>query len=178
MTPIEALTNELALTLAVLKSEQGPLIWQRAKDWTRVDQIATDSTRGGGVGEAASDTQIEDRHLDAIASRYHAELDKLTDRIAADLHRLRRISTITSPAPARTLASKELLAAQVAADGWCISCWRDDQHLHPISKRPNGDPYYTDLCRACGEWKATNGELPPLDVLKTRHAGGRVRVKA
>lgn len=166
----------------------GPETWHRVLDWERKDLPRSepddeDEQAQAQRREATSDDRRDELRDDAHAARYADELRRLTNRITArqrlidkacnsldaDLSRLDRIITITNPdAPAR-VGSKDMLAAQVAADGWCVSCWRDEQHLTEITKRPSGEPWYRDLCRSCGQWKAENGELPPLDLLRQRH---------
>lgn len=174
MIPREVLTQHLVETLVDL-NRNGDLTWGRASDWTSAGNLPSNGTRGGGMAEGAEDDdRHDDRQEDAAAARYHDELDTLTKRIDADCARLRRIIGICAPTPPKQLHNRDLLVAQVAADGWCISCWRDDQHLTPIALRPSGQPYYRDRCRACGEWKAEHGQDPPKLILELRHAGRRI----
>lgn len=158
--------------------QQGNLTWGRTSDWTTAGRMPSTGVNGGGLGEATPDETNGDMREDRAAARYHDELDKLTARLDADLHRLTRIMNICCPPPPKSLQSKDMLAAQVAADGWCLSCWRDDQHLEPISVRPTGQAYYRDRCRPCGQWRNEHGEDPPPDILRARHTGRRIRVKA
>lgn len=170
----------LALLEAVTQQvgHRGDLAWQRIHDWEREARIPRDGNRGGGLADAVNDDRIREQYEDNAASRYQAELSTLTDRIDSDLRRLMVLIAIATPTRPRTVASKEYLAAQAAADGWCASCFRDAGHLEPIAVRPGTTtPYYVDRCRACGEWRKIHGEDPPIDVLRTRHRGGRVRVR-
>lgn len=157
-----------------LRTDKGVLTWERVEAWTRDGKMPATGERGGGVGDAEAEDAARDRMEDAAAARYQDELDKLTKRLEADLLRLCRIMDICCPQPSKQLANRDLLAAQVAAEGWCVSCWRDDQHLTPITLRPGGQPYYRDRCRACGEWKAEHGQDPPKMILELRHAGRRI----
>lgn len=159
--------------------------WQRTYDWQtnrapkwkpELDDDEQDEDRRASVSER----DAADKRDEAQASRYHQELRTLTARIDADIARVRRIITISTPSDPRTLKSKELLAAQVAAEGYCVNCWTDDQHLEPITLRPETDPhikakpYYRDLCRACGAWKAEHNQHRPMLVLRLVHQGRRV----
>jgi hypothetical protein len=156
---------------------QAEWTWLRVDNWLAPGRVPKRGESGGGSGDEKPEDRLRELADDRAASRYKPELAALTERLASDLHRLRRIVEITNPARPKHVGSRDMLAAQAAADGWCISCFRAEQHLNPIALRPDGSAYYRDRCRACGEWRATNGEDPPLDVLRTRHAGGRVRVK-
>lgn len=53
------------------------------------------------------------------------------------------------------------------SQGWCISCTR----LHkcePVRSDASG------LCRWCGDYRAANGDLPPLAILDAHHTGRRI----
>lgn len=52
-------------------------------------------------------------------------------------------------------------------EGACMNCWLDRRHFEPVS-------HYAQLCRWCGDFKATEGRCPPLALLRKRHAGQRV----
>lgn len=158
--------------------DHGDLLWQRTADWEKTKRIAPPSLREDDE-EQVSDREAEERQGDALADRFRPEVRQLAKRIRTDLARLAQIDAIVIRAQPERLKNRDLLAAQAAADGWCLSCFRDDQFLSPIAVRPGtNQPYYRDRCRPCGEWKSANGEDPPIDVLRTRHRGGRVRVKA
>ena len=180
--PVEVEAMERALEEALmLRGERDDLLWQRTVDWQRIQKHADDS-RGGGSGEAASDDVIEDRIGDATAARYHDEVQALARRILADLQRWQKIASIVLPPQPRKLQGRDMLAAQVAAEGWCVSCWRDEQTLVPIPVKASGpqkgQPYYTDLCRFCGGWKGEHGQVPPIDILQRHHDGRRITRKA
>ena len=58
-----------------------------------------------------------------------------------------------------------------APEGWCTSCWRDNQYHEPVGVRPGGTaPYYTDLCFWCGRFRRIEGYLPPVELLHKRHS--------
>lgn len=150
----------------------GDLLWSRTADWVKARQ-PSNGERGGGLSEP-SDDALRQRMEDRQASRYHDELKTLTERMRADAARYRRIFEIVLPPPSAVLSNKHLQLAQIAAEGWCVSCWRDDQNCTPIALRPSGEPFYKDRCRACGEWKHEHGQDPPLPILKLRHSGRRI----
>jgi hypothetical protein len=63
----------------------------------------------------------------------------------------------------------------VAIDGWCRSCYRDDQRLTPIDTDRRGHRRYHDVCAWCGRFRAEHKQLPPVTVIRYRHVhGGRV----
>lgn len=175
------LSDLLQETANVVRS-QGALTWERVQDWTLPGRMPARGQRGGGLTDpdGEPDERSDDRKEDLAAARYHDELATLTRRVEADTARIRRIIAICNPDRPKNLANRDLLLAQVAADGWCISCWRDDQNLTPVTMQPargsrdKGTPYYRDLCRACGSWKAEHGQLPPMEILVLRHSGRRV----
>jgi hypothetical protein len=69
---------------------------------------------------------------------------------------------------------KDLVGADVAAAGWCKSCYRDGQYMQPIETNRDGLRYYKDHCRWCGSFKAEWGIEPPVPLLELRHRYGRV----
>lgn len=153
------------------------VLWQRTVDWQRIEKISNE-TRGGGSGEAASEDVIADRIGDATASRYHDEVAHLVKALHDSAARLARIHQIVMPGQPRRLQGKDMLVTQVAADGWCVSCWRHDQTLVPIALRTSGPDkgkaYYRDRCRFCGGWKAEHGQDPNMDTLERHHDGRRI----
>jgi hypothetical protein len=163
---LEALLTRTARSQHV----HGEKTWQRTWDWTRVTTPPRPGIHGGGISDGSrSDDAIDRAQEDAQAARYYAELKALTVRLVADLHRLMVLHAICDPDGIRKPASRELQAAQVAADGWCISCWRDNQHLEPTMKGQ-----YRDRCRFCGDWRRQHQADPPLAILAARHTGRRI----
>lgn len=176
LTP-EQLVHQLLTTASAIQSH-GDTTWQRTHDWQRFI-LPSRGERGGGLPEdAVLDDQLADRQEDRQASRYHTELLALIHRIHTDTSRLQRLQGIANPPTPRTIKNRDLMAAQVAADGYCLSCWRNNQHLTPIETRPNGEPYYRDRCRWCGEYKAAHRDDPPLEYLRLRHAGRRILLRS
>ena len=172
----ELLAGRMARTAGLL-TEHGELVWQRAHDWTVQGRMPANGVRGGGLSDPDAgelDDRQAERAEDRKAARYQAELETLTARMDADLARLQAIIGICCPSPSRSVAQGDMLAAQVAADGWCVSCWRDDQALVPITLRASGVPVFRDLCRWCGDWRAVHRQVPPLRLLRLHHQGRRI----
>lgn len=152
MRDAHQITQLLELTLADVRSH-GPLTWQRVEDWLRVERTAGDSNRGGGVGNAKTDERIKEQIDDRQASAYFPELARLTDRIDADLNRLRRIMQIANPDNPKA-----------QPDAGCRSCYRNGGQYEPV-----WDGRYRMACRFCGEWRTEHGEWPPLHIIRWRH---------
>lgn len=172
---VASLLDELDRLRARLEKD-GDLIWQRTEDWVK-PRVPAAGERGGGSGEGPSDYVLEERKDDAAASRYYAEVRAITKRMTDDSRRLCEIASLAVPPKSAVLTNRNLQAAQVAAEGWCVSCWRDELTCEPIALRPTGEPYYKDRCRGCGMWKAEHGQDPPLAILQKRHAGIRVTTR-
>lgn len=150
--------------------DEGQATSQKLHDWKRVEQIESDSTRGGGGGVTY---KVADRQQDRQAAQMHAEW--LRVRLQLDAL-AQRAAWLMDQAKAETMPlDKHRTPAQVEADGWCGNHWRQIGELVPITTRPSGEPYYRGLCRACGGWP--NG-LPPADVLKAWRDGKGVKVAA
>lgn len=147
-------------------------MWTRTGEWAK-PVLPSNGERGGG-SSSPSDRDLEDRLGDRVASRYHAELRQILERQVNDMERLSRLREILFPPQPLKIAGKHMLAAQIATEGWCVSCWRNDRTCNPIALRPTGEPYYKDRCRPCGEWQAEYGQDPPMSILKLRHDGRRV----
>lgn len=104
---------------------------------------------------------------------------------------LHRIRTITKQACRDTrddaVTVKEETREEIAAAGFCVSCYRVDKTLNPIAKIPDrrstsGERVlYAEFCRWCGdfvgEWKHIIGvqELPPIELVRV-HLSPRKRV--
>lgn len=173
MISSEQLADRMTATARLLES-QGPVAWERVSDWTIAGRMPARGERGGGMADGADPLErIDDRREDAAAGRYYDEVKTLAARLEADMARLSRIVGICCPTPPKSLATRDMQLAQVAADGWCVSCWRNDQHLEPIA-----DGRYRDRCRACGDWKGEHGQDPPVPILVLRHSGRRITTAA
>lgn len=130
---------------------------------------------------AISLTEEQLRSLEHAASRYAEQARVAAARLTAALtpvpaqprtikglvHQVRFHIAVAEARKNRRLLSREQTAAQVAADGWCRSCYRVGV-FELIDKRPTGEPYYTDLCRWCGSHRG-DLEQPPIDLLRLHH---------
>lgn len=124
--------------------------------------------RGGGDGGAAAIDTIKDRIENSQANRYAAELAALTSRLRTDLARLTTLVQIAHPDQPRVLRHSDMTAAQLIADGWCPSCFRDNRYLEPITPGR-----YRDRCRRCGDFRAASGKDPSVDELRIMHSRGK-----
>lgn len=178
MIDADRYAESLLLTLTMVHT-RGHVTWERVNDWASTKGMPSQWTPGEDeddeiAREGRSEIDDDERRGDAAASRYNAEVSAILNRTTADLARLRRIITVCNPDSPKHLANRDMLLAQVAAEGLCVNCWLDDQYLQEIQLQPSGVPFYKNLCRGCGEWKAAHGKVPPLSILVLRHAGRRV----
>jgi hypothetical protein len=142
--------------------DRGQQTSQRFHDWKRIEQIESDSTRGGGGVEG----DVAEKRADRQAARLHKRWTKA--RLEA-LRAVQELDSLISAAEAPvTVAEKHRTAAQVEADGWCGHCWRMAAALVPIGTRPSGEPWYRGRCRDCGRDKD-----PPLEVVLSRVQRGK-----
>ena len=121
------------------------------------------------TGERANRRDEPARVAEAL-DRALAETYRAVGRLVA----LHGLLMPAQPKRPRTLREIHAAGADVAREGWCRSCWRDEQHMTPITLRPTGEPYYRDRCAWCGEFVAAYGQEPPVAVLRKRHEGRRI----
>lgn len=138
----------------------------RFTDWEQ-PRLPDSQERGGGDGGTASVDTIRDRIEDHQANRYAEELSHLLRRLNSDLNRLVTLVQIAHPEP-RVLRHSDMTAAQLVADGWCPSCFRDNRYLEPITPGR-----YRDRCRRCGDFRAASGKDPSVDELRIMHSRGK-----
>lgn len=158
-------TIERARHAVELLETRGELALQRTKDWEArtLDGLHTDNP---------SETLSESER------RALVEINGFHDRLRRAIHEFEKqaaiivqIVKLATPQGTTVLESP----AQVAVEGWCRSCWRDQQHLEPIAVDRDGQRRYRDLCRRCGEWAtAHQNQHPPLAVLRVWHQGRRL----
>lgn len=170
--------------LGTLLEGIGQDAWDRMDGWQHGPRKAPQTgERGGGGGESGEEDRKDEAVQRARAARHFqefrsdlAELDELCQKL------LRRIDVACPPNPEdvknrRTGDLDPITSADVAAAGWCQSCWRNDQQMVVIeTHKRTGLRYFRDLCRWCGGVKSTYGIEPPLEILKLHHAGRRVNV--
>lgn len=165
--PPDLLTESLADALRKWRA-LGPGTVQRFTDWQTAPRTDDDGERGGGNGGTTSKDALRDRLEDRQAAAYHAELSTLTNRLDADLRRLVRLIGFAHPDQPRVLHHRDLSATQLAADGWCPSCFRDNGWLEPVA-----EGRYRDRCRGCGETRGREGRDPSVDELRIMHSRGK-----
>lgn len=158
--------------LVVLLRRQGEVTWGRVSDWETARMPAfrepLDDDQDAAVRAGRSVRDEEDRKGDAAAARYRDEVDGLASRLLKQSQRLCTIITVCNPDRPKHLGNRDLQAAQVAAEGWCVSCWQDDQTFEL-----SAGGRYRNHCRFCGEWKAANGQDPPVWLLRKRRIHGK-----
>lgn len=169
----------------------GRVMLQRADDWQAGPRAANlDPDARGWRYEVCGDTECRScphpvpadptgeatTRLDR-AALIASQLDRLLrdlDRAAGRLVTLHGVLMPEQPRQARTLKEINAAGADVAAEGWCRSCWRDEQTCAPVETKPDGSWWYRDLCRWCGAFNAEHGQYPPLSLLQKRHRGYRI----
>lgn len=149
----------------------GDLMWTRTADWVKAQQ-PTNGERGGG-SSAPSDDDLFDRLGDHQASRYHSEIRGLIDRMLADAERLNRLTQITVPKQPRQIQGREMLDAQIAAAGWCVSCWRYNQTEKQRETDGKDHHYDKQACNRCAGFKREHGIYPPVKLLEMWHGRGK-----
>lgn len=168
--------------LGTLLEGGGQLAWDTMDGWQHGPRKAPEAgERGGGGGEAGAEDRKDEAIQRARAARHFAAF--LADLDAADVlvqSLIRRMDVACPPHPS-ALRNKAgdldpVTAADAAAAGWCKSCWRNDQQMVPVTP-PEGKSRlkrYRDYCRWCGDFVGQHKIEPPLELLKVRHAGGRI----
>lgn len=161
--------------------QHGEHDWDVLRSWEYGPlRPASVGERGGGTAGSA----VEDRKIEAAADRraagFFTEWRTLLDEKARIDRRLLVLHDLAHPdvTTGRTRNGEldPILAAEVAAAGYCASCWRYESTMKEREKDPHtGHHIYRDWCRECGRFKAEHGILPPLELLRIRHGLGRRR---
>jgi hypothetical protein len=114
-------------------------------------------------------------HADEVP-RLHGQLVAALTFLTDTVPEVLRLVRVACPNPAALkLDVKDMSPTQVSASGYCVSCWRDNGYLNPITLRANGERRYRDHCNWCGEWAAAHdGREPPLRLLELHHQGVRL----
>jgi hypothetical protein len=154
--------------------DEGQAVSQRFYEWERADRMPSgDSSRGGGSGGAAPADQLQEQKDDRQAARLRRrwlQAQVRLESVLAEMGWLMDQAKAVSPQ-----LEKHRTPAQVEADGWCGSHWRQIGELVPVAERPTGEPYYRGKCLFCGRWP---GGDPPAEVLRARREGRTIRVAA
>jgi hypothetical protein len=165
----------------------GETVWRRLEEWQAGARAANYDPDGPGGWRYApcgdetctacphpipSDPTGEGVIAADDAAALHGRFVTALAALDAALAEVTNLVGIATPERARR-AVKRPTAADVAADGWCRSCYRDNRHLEPAAR-----PRYADLCRFCGDWRAAHdGQDPPRPILEARHRGERITTK-
>lgn len=164
---------------------RGQAAYDRMQGWQHGPRSAPKAgERGGGGGEAAAeDRKAEEKQRQRAAehfAEFRADLDAL-ERLTYAV--LRRVDVACPPNLSelknrRTEDLDPMTPADAAVAGWCASCWRNDQQMVPIeTNKKTGLRYHTSMCRWCGGVCSTyKVDMPPLEIVKLRHAGHRISV--
>lgn len=171
----------VALLVAIKATEtrlrkHGDLLWQRTVDWHRTPRVPPPSLvdpEDEDEIDPRTTTQLEDAEGDALASRYKGEVASIANRIRSDLARLVQIDAIVIRDRPRRIEGKDMLSAQVAAGGLCVSCFRYDQTNKDREKDGTGTFYDKEACRRCAGFKRDYNQYPPLTLLEAWHARGK-----
>lgn len=134
------------------------------------------------TGEAAiaNDPTIDmpDRWLGALddLDRATARVRRLVDVLLPPQPGTQLVQCETCGAPTHRPRKRDRRATEldVAIEGWCRSCYRDDQRLVPIDTDRRGSRHYNDVCSWCGRFRVAHRQLPPVAVIRYRHVHGRV----
>lgn len=138
--------------------------WQVSNDALLRPDDGSDEDQDEARRESRSDKDRRESMWDAQAARYADELAALLKRVDADMARLTRLNEILCPDQPHQLTNRELLSAQIAAEGWCVSCHRDAGWCEPLWEGRSRDG-----CQWCAKWRRSEGGWPPLALVKWRH---------
>lgn len=163
--------------LAVLLRSQGGVTWERVDAWTKACMPrlfeADDDDQEAAERAGRSERSEEDRREDAAAGRYKDELGRLTKRLEADVARLGQIVGVCNPVGPKRLSRGDRQAAQVAAEGDCVLCWRAGCSKE-IEVDREGHRLYRDRCKWHADWRRNHGDDPPNWLVVKHHDRGRV----
>lgn len=189
---VEAKLGKAMRDLADGIRDHGAERWRRLLDWeqrtlpygislTRQEPDVDDDTgpRTPRISITDEKLRAEEAHVSGYAQDARTTAAQLPTTLAALptteahthhlVYRLRFLVAVAETRRPRRLGTREQTAAQVAADGWCRSCYRVGV-FEPITRRDGGkgDPFYADLCRWCGSHRGTLHQ-PPVDMLRLHH---------
>jgi hypothetical protein len=124
----------------------------------RTHHRLTDARRGFPTGHEppAPDPDGAPPHTDRTGT-----LATTPDQIEADIRQWCRLTLQLWTVAANLAAIHHRYGTPPAEVRWCTSCQRDGGHLEPIAAGR-----YHDVCRWCGEMRALNGQLPPMELLR------------
>jgi hypothetical protein len=181
-TPDPQQLRKLADILERRNDRGDPALLSRAWDWSAPPRQGDGHrfTRGGGLtdpeGDPDNNPRNEDRQVDARVAGYYDELTAALGKAAKGVTEALNLAAMILPDPVQKITTKDMQSAQLAADGWCISCARDRNEGLP-HLRPVASGRYADRCRFCGEWKRDHGQDPPIELVKARNLGHTIRTR-
>lgn len=184
-TDLRRLGSSLGV-LGTLLEDKGEQAWNTMDGWQHGPRKAPQSgERGGGGGDA----DLEDRKFESIqrarAARHFTEFRTDLDQLDTLVQSIIRRMDVACPPNIAEITNRKtgeldpVTPGDVAAAGWCASCWRNDQQMVVREKQKKSGLYYSStLCRWCLNVKRTYGIEPPVEMLKLHHAGRRISVQA
>lgn len=106
------------------------------------------------------------------AAGHHRELLR---KLSVAANALEAAAAIMAGYPAQPAQLEEPGVDDEVGTVWCRACHKDDRYCQPITvRRSTGKPYYTGLCKWCGETSAVIGADPPTWLVEKHHRGERV----
>lgn len=168
-------TDNLDLTRLLHKAadvwaQHGPKMLQRTDEWRHADDALLTLPDDGSDEEADENrrqlrTEVDRRdRMDSVqAGRYYDELSALVQRMEDDARRLTRLREIILP-PGGRLLPKIIQRAEVASEGFCVSCHRDNNWCEPVWEGRSRDG-----CQWCARWRTSEGAWPPVALVRWRH---------
>ena len=169
---------------ATLLERCGTTAWETTEEWRRGAGVASYNPESGGnrweedddgtvwpvITDPTGDRALTPEEVNKAHQKYRDDLAgalRLADALITDVH------TATPHKPSH-IADHERLAAQVGAEGWCSSCYRNGGKLYPQAMHPDGTVKYRGSCRWCMDFEKANGRKPPMSLLQAHHAGRRI----
>lgn len=185
------MTSKADITFIAARGQQasealnraGTTAWETSEAWKRGASTANyDPEVGGNRWEQDSEGQVwavpsdptGDAALTPEQVHAHEELVAALDTYLKSADRIVELVAMATPRKLNQISDRDRLAAQVAAEGWCASCYRNGGKLQPQAMHPDGRVKYQGSCRWCKEFEQEYGRKPPLSLLEKRHAGRSV----
>lgn len=160
--PLDVIRSEVAEAAARLNEALGRL----DGTWRALHAQQPGFPGGGGSCNSEGGSQPERLHDTYRNDPAIIDLDRLDQAARRALMQatvVYDVATRWGPATMRTTDH------DTSGDDWCFSCWRDNRYCEPVA---NGR--YARYCRWCGEFYAAYRVVPPLELIKARHAGRRI----
>lgn len=176
----------LAASLGVLGTEleqKGVPALDALYGWKQgPSKVASPGERGGGGSEVAAEDRRAERAEARRAAVHHDEFVADLVLLNAVVQRINRRMDLACPPDMSEVKNRKTgeiapeTAGDIAAAGYCVSCWRNDKQM-VVREKSKGIFVSATLCRWCMDVKRTYDVEPPLEVLKLHHAGRRISVQ-